>query len=802
MSQFTLILPAPASSLPTLPVSVQPDPAQPDLVSPFLPADMSALDQSDHAQPDPVNPFLPADMSALDQSDRAQPDPVNPFEPADMSALDQSDHAQPDPVNPFEPADMSALDQSDHAQPDPVNPFLPADMSALDQSDRAWTRIAGGGFPVPTAALDSKLSPGVLRVYVAVCFCLGTLAKLPSRRNRHTDAASRDRLARLTGLHPNAVSRALLQLEKAGLLQREQTRNDSHKPGQYRRNSIHLLDPRTHVPIDLSRQDSLFSGLRQSLDAAGKPVPFFWMPLIVLRQSQNSNPPAWAWSRLDAAAPDRNAKPAEYASSLYAAICCLASQRQRSFVELGPPNEHVRQVAHAMFAGVQAGHDPTAPIPVPQLAPVDPSRKQQTRETQIRKLAGISTRDGFLRAYFRLRTVGLVRKDIARNVLQLLNPNQRPNQQPLPVESSLLRELDANGRPFPVRTNKSPADRLEEFRRHFPGAVPNASGEVMLHCPWHDDNRPSLSVNPDKGVFRCFGCGRKGRIEELYTRLALNPGASVSTPKLPATPQYSLAAHCIAERHIYRDADGKPVCAKARIMPQHRQQLGKYRWLRPAKLGARGAAHGWMAGLPKGFQPPLYHLPEVLKARTVIVVEGEQDADTLQAMGLRDRHRLPIAVTTAGGVNDWKGTRHAESLRGKLVLLMLDNDTAGKQAQQRIASTLASRGICKQIVPVRKIFGTAKDVTEWVDDLAAKFDGGGIDWRRFRGAPSHWEHADPDIPWRKYPDLDSYWRFQRMIHAALAPRIKPLANLPETDLPETDEPPSIAPMSLDEVVVY
>jgi len=29
-------------------------------------------------------------------------------------------------------------------------------------------------------------------------------------------------------------------------------------------------------------------------------------------------------------------------------------------------------------------------------------------------------------------------------------------------------------------------------------------------CPFHNDTRPSLSVNPDKGVFHCFGCGTAG----------------------------------------------------------------------------------------------------------------------------------------------------------------------------------------------------------------------------------------------------------------------------------------------------
>ena len=38
------------------------------------------------------------------------------------------------------------------------------------------------------------------------------------------------------------------------------------------------------------------------------------------------------------------------------------------------------------------------------------------------------------------------------------------------------------------------------------------NGQYMGLCPWHDDHNPSLSVNSDKGVFKCFGCGKSGTV--------------------------------------------------------------------------------------------------------------------------------------------------------------------------------------------------------------------------------------------------------------------------------------------------
>lgn len=46
--------------------------------------------------------------------------------------------------------------------------------------------------------------------------------------------------------------------------------------------------------------------------------------------------------------------------------------------------------------------------------------------------------------------------------------------------------------------------------------------EMVGLCPFHNDHRPSLSVNPAKQIFKCFACGAGGdvlKFVQMYERL-------------------------------------------------------------------------------------------------------------------------------------------------------------------------------------------------------------------------------------------------------------------------------------------
>ena len=62
---------------------------------------------------------------------------------------------------------------------------------------------------------------------------------------------------------------------------------------------------------------------------------------------------------------------------------------------------------------------------------------------------------------------------------------------------------------------------------HYRLDLTGRGGQAKLLCPFHDERRPSCSVNLTKGVFHCFGCGAKGNVLDFVHRME-GQGGTVS----------------------------------------------------------------------------------------------------------------------------------------------------------------------------------------------------------------------------------------------------------------------------------
>lgn len=99
------------------------------------------------------------------------------------------------------------------------------------------------------------------------------------------------------------------------------------------------------------------------------------------------------------------------------------------------------------------------------------------------------------------------------------------------------------------------------FGRHIDLAPLRGRRRGLVGCPFHDDGHASLSVDLDRGLFNCFGCGAKGGVKRF--------AALVGEPlKLTTSPSRRPQARSLLDQ------------ARARVLAEARRQqqrLAPYR---------------------------------------------------------------------------------------------------------------------------------------------------------------------------------------------------------------------------------
>ncbi|GFK92255.1 DNA primase [Fundidesulfovibrio magnetotacticus] len=71
--------------------------------------------------------------------------------------------------------------------------------------------------------------------------------------------------------------------------------------------------------------------------------------------------------------------------------------------------------------------------------------------------------------------------------------------------------------PRAIQALKSRMGIADVIRRYM--ALKPAGSRLVGLCPFHNEKTPSFSVNPDKGVFYCFGCQASGDVIDFYCRI-------------------------------------------------------------------------------------------------------------------------------------------------------------------------------------------------------------------------------------------------------------------------------------------
>jgi putative DNA primase/helicase len=157
----------------------------------------------------------------------------------------------------------------------------------------------------------------------------------------------------------------------------------------------------------------------------------------------------------------------------------------------------------------------------------------------------------------------------------------------------------------------------------------------------------------------------------------LNYGKLPDLPGFPIPPGMARELSNPVAWWDYQAASGRTIARVVRFHPPGRDKT--YRQFR--RDGDR-----WRAGM-KGLELPLYHLPELLQApdgSTVCVTEGEKHADQIRAWGM-------LATSNAGGAKKFR-PRHAAVLARFDCVILPDNDQAGREHAEVVASALRAAG--------------------------------------------------------------------------------------------------------------
>ena len=286
-----------------------------------------------------------------------------------------------------------------------------------------------------------------------------------------------------------------------------------------------------------------------------------------------------------------------------------------------------------------------------------------------------------------------------------------------------------------------------------PKRRPASGKSFKIACPFHDDDDPSLSIDPVKKRFHCFGCGTKGNILEFVAEMEgldrkselrkaaakladicgipladgepkRERGASrrskkpVEVRQSPALPELERNPGCYALKFIEYD---HPYLAARGVGPELAEEFGI------GFYGGKGSMRGrivipiedwwpddpeehrlvayigrWPGDdVPKGeprYRTPkefqkhqvLYNLHRIVGAKHAYVVEGCFDAVALHAFGFPASALMGNSISPEQVELLWRaGVRYAT--------VLLDGNPEGRAAAPAVHQALGERGLFTRI---------------------------------------------------------------------------------------------------------
>ena len=246
---------------------------------------------------------------------------------------------------------------------------------------------------------------------------------------------------------------------------------------------------------------------------------------------------------------------------------------------------------------------------------------------------------------------------------------------------------------------------MTDFNQLMPGVAQTLLGEpnkeISTKNEWRFGAKGSLSVDLRAGRWFDHEAGEGGGVLDLVRRqtgrangaavqwLRDNVGADIGDGG-----QAQEKRRVVAE-YVYQDANGEPY-------------IRALKWSSGQRFSQqRREGHQWRSGT-KGLTPVLYRLPELRSGRghkTVLIPEGEKDVEALAELGF-------LATCNIGGAGKWRD-RYSVELDGAHVVVLADNDQAGRNHAGQVARSIHPRAASVRVVHFPEL-PEKGDVSDWI----------------------------------------------------------------------------------------
>lgn len=277
---------------------------------------------------------------------------------------------------------------------------------------------------------------------------------------------------------------------------------------------------------------------------------------------------------------------------------------------------------------------------------------------------------------------------------------------------------------------------MEFFKKYFHSVdFEENKGEVKVLCPFHDDTKPSATVNTEKNLFHCWVCnsgyneeqfmakvkditvGQALKLLSEYSNHAVDDWEITHKAELWADKEFLEATRQLGFDDTYIEemnlglalVDGVrtlaiPVFFDRALMDVRRYNLLKDKRI-PKMKSDPGARAGWIV--------PFDIWNASSKDDPTYIFEGEKDMLMARYMGIN-------AITLTGGAGAIPNEFCFPSMRNRDYIICYDNDKAGRDGTERLGNELAKVARSVRTLDISQV---VKEEKEDFYDYVHKYDG-------------------------------------------------------------------------------